>query len=492
MSYLKSSLITFFLLLCLLCGYIYFKFDSEFALEKATESYQGKDYTTSRQFIEALKKKKNPTADLCLAYISRAEGQMEKSDKHFRQAVAFAKTVEQKNEIEFNFLLNAYLEGNYEKITLLLNQFSLPEEMKLPFIALIHHRNQNFFLAQEALIKFKNVHFDSPWMQQDRTKYLGEHFFVTHLAHCYIENKEFQSARQILERYLLQTENKEPQLYYLLGLSYFKEGKDKKVQDALSYYQNAFQFFKRVPLWEKECFFIKGGICNLYEEIVEHVCHEKAYQLFTTYVDALDFSNFNSTKLSQILLHGIENEVNELNGHSNIQYLEQLALLIQNYCHYPHFKQTFLPLFLNHIQTISKDVNLDESLKAYTYFYNTLFSNSIQAQALLLTKMLPSIFDRVAHDDHSLTQTLHLLNTLDAVALDGSYALDFTKELFPFLHGLWISDSGRAYQMTKLLDETFFQNQEKLFHTQIQQMLSSLQPDLIDNDHFEKALKYFR
>lgn len=256
MSYLKFAIATAVVLIVLLGGYIFLPLRSNDAVGDAYQAFVQSDFDRALSSLKSAANQMPPNQlQLYLGYIYRAKHQWQQSDEAFASAEEQTKQHKQPTlmlAINLNQALNAYLQGNSEKLEqAITNADELNEENSwLEFFkGLEAYQNEKYGLALNIWTVNERRLPLSSWMRHAFDAVFTPYWMATHLARCQIETGNFQVARQILEEAM----EKQPQadasgtIDFLMGLSYAREAESKPFNGGAPDYKLALSYFNRIP-----------------------------------------------------------------------------------------------------------------------------------------------------------------------------------------------------------------------------------------------------
>lgn len=259
MIYIKASIVTTLLLLCLLVGYIFFAFDSDYGLNIAYESFSRGHYDQALTEIKHLGNAVAPDrAKLYEGYIYRAKKQWAESNSALKEAEALAKKHHQPTlhvEIALNEALNAYLQEQPDALSSALARAAevSPQDPWVEiFRGLEAFQRENFTKALEIWSRPNHRVPYSSWMSSAFNQVFTPSWFSLHLARCQIETGKYLAARRSLETALKESPDVDAaEINFLIGLSYIKEAQEKPLSAAAPYYKLAMAYFGKVPMQQE-------------------------------------------------------------------------------------------------------------------------------------------------------------------------------------------------------------------------------------------------
>lgn len=183
-----------------------------------------------------------PAGELALyrAYIARAENQIERSQE-LLHAAAQQSRGDLLLEIKLNQCLNSYLEDRgLQQIVEQAAQLAPNNHWVIFFKAIAAYQRADFATALPLFLSSAKKPSLSKWMEESFEEVFTPFWEVTHVARCQIEQKQIATARQSLEKALVEaTGEQKDTISFLLGLSYAKEAEGRSAQAAQPYWKRA-------------------------------------------------------------------------------------------------------------------------------------------------------------------------------------------------------------------------------------------------------------
>ncbi len=186
-------------------------------------------------------------------YIEQKRSRFEIAECHFKMAYLEAQgdsSRDLQSEIALAMAMNAFCKGNYQDFNAQLHaaQRLNPHSSALSFFEGLNHYVEGAFT--EALLAW-NVPVSQrggAWMESSFETLFPSSWRKLHSAHCLIEEGNFASAREIVEKESLRLspdQESMPLATLLLGLSYLKEARLCGIDQRSSYYKLARFYFER-------------------------------------------------------------------------------------------------------------------------------------------------------------------------------------------------------------------------------------------------------
>ena len=296
MIYLRAAILTIFVLIVVLVGYMFLTFDTQYELNLAMEEFQKGNYNEAEAELHRLTRAV-PKDQLLLyeAYIYRAHHQYAKSNKALDQAEILAKKESQKNlllEIYLNKIFNAYLLDDTKSFQHVLEEAQRlsPNNQWVRFFS-----NLDKFCTgqyQEARDRWQKEFPSttlSGWMKKSFEENFNTTWLALRLARCQIEEKKFVTARQILEEEMQRASpNDMTEINLLLGLSYLKEAEEKPLEAAGPYFKLAFSYFDQVPMQQERFANEKEKISQQVYQVIVASLKDHSYENLPLFFGALE------------------------------------------------------------------------------------------------------------------------------------------------------------------------------------------------------------
>lgn len=204
-------------------------------------------------------------------------------------------------------LLDAYSRRDSAKLDKLLAEMDEESGWTSLFYGISFYWDRNFGQALEKFQKFSPLTEEHPFGSHFSDQWLG-----LHIAHCQIEMGNLFATRQGLENTLKEpSQGDRCQINFLIGLSYFKEAKNKTYDLAVPYYNLAFSYFNRSQLEGAECVQDRKGILIDVQNKIEQIVVNRSFQYLPFYADLIAKwgSEDNMNQVSESLVHLFEEEI---------------------------------------------------------------------------------------------------------------------------------------------------------------------------------------
>ncbi|MDF2576674.1 MAG: hypothetical protein K0S74_158 [Chlamydiales bacterium] len=457
MTYLKTIILTLFVLIITLTGWMLLKFDANYELKLAMESFLKADYTAAEQKLEKLKQTL-PAARIYLyeSYIALQQGDLLKQQDLLQQAFAQIDSIKEQElilEIQINKALNAFLQQKSEAMALPL-QFILdvdPQNGYVQFLAGLRYYLQHQY--EEALTIWQKTYQQkafSPWMKRCFETIFTPNWRTLFQVRCYIEQGDTGQAKNLLEHMIAVSSHEETeQIQFLMGLNYLKEADGKPLAVALPYYQLAQSYFEKVALYQPKYQVDRQRIITLLENIAIQSLQQKHYSSMAFFTHALEKweSSSSIAKIAESLIIHLKEEV-ALGNSQNIQTL-YLAL-----------KQTFIDDKLRkelgrdlselawHLVRERKIDSLDKawdvviSFAPYPQDLTRKISEQIQAMILDICS---------SNTKGIVLETQPYISFLDRIEQNLKYRLTFALNWIATLGEFWNQDPNQASEALSLL-----------------------------------------
>ncbi len=277
MTYVKAAIGTTLLLICLLVGYMFVAFDTQYELDVAYESFLRGQYQEAYDELAKLDESlPEDQRQLYQAYAMRGLRNFDDSSALLEQAVFQAQQRRQQDlvlEGLLNQALNAYLTRDVEQLRVVISQAqeAWPNQPWVTFFqAIERYLSEDYAQALELWsLPYHRLPL-SGWMKKSFENVFTRLWLVLRLTRCQIEEGKYLLARQTLEEEVDSvTESELHEVYFLLGLSYAKEAQDKPITAAAPYFKLANSYFNRVPMQSERYAAERRRLLNL----IDHTAH---------------------------------------------------------------------------------------------------------------------------------------------------------------------------------------------------------------------------
>lgn len=235
------------------------------------------------------KKEGVPLAEkkIFLAYIARAKGDLEKSDQYFKGAALWTDLNEHCREIALNLAFNTWLRGDIIPVE------ELQEGFYKSYFSLANAINKKKF--DQALLIYESLQnqtHEFPLFSFVFQKEFPEERHVLLKAKLLLEEKKWVEARQYLK-----TLPPTDQIRYLLGISYFLQGRQVPLEGRTIWYKIAFENFDRIvnPNFE--------ALSQISDRIWKEFCFERQLYQSLCQKAGEDKNLHNTAKVGKILNH---------------------------------------------------------------------------------------------------------------------------------------------------------------------------------------------
>lgn len=260
MKYIKPVLFTFVILTVVLCGYIYFRFDSGYALREAYTAYNIGNTQQAQEFLSILNKKSSAKYHLYSGLLMIDEKQYSKALSFFEEAAKINNNPSIQQEIEAALQLCYFLTGDLQN-TALLNKSSCSLDYPRQLIKAWSFFKQSRYLeAKEIFEKLPSFEAGHPWLELAYNRYFPKTQIDLMRCHAMIESGEAFNAKQKLEELPQNFKEQSGYYHFLLGLSEIQEAKTRSLNLAIPYYQAAFQQFRKIAFYDPENLSFKSEV----------------------------------------------------------------------------------------------------------------------------------------------------------------------------------------------------------------------------------------
>lgn len=492
MKFIKPTLLTLFVLTTLLCGYIYLKFDSNYAINKAFSSMQEGSYDIADDYLSSLKKNNNPKYYLHMGYLKLAQNQFDDAANYFKSALNLQVQPSLRYEIGANLALIALVEKNYDLLESLLTQYPSFENVTQLFQGLLGFESKDYTFAYDSLSKVTDLKVPSRWLQRELDKRIPAIDRLYYLSYSMIENNDPYHARQKIEKFLEANSIIDERFNFLLGKTYLKEAENKPLTLALPYYKTAFQYFKQTPFWDPSFNGFKEQISVEYQKVISKILNEEAYEELNSFLDILGHLDTKIEPITQLFLTHIQKEADLKNQVKLLELTKQTLA----YCHNAPFKEKLAETLYFYIQNLTKHRQV-EMLKTIWPIYSQISQKKDADKTALSKEVCQSLIDQLETDDAQLITSIPLMQILNTLELSVEQRLYLLQVLTPKIEALWLKDGEKAWAFARQLDELVFADQSELFHEYMHHILGLIQSQVNMRrysfaSYFKEANNYFR
>lgn len=449
MAYVKAAILTMFILIGLLVGYMFVAFDADYELHLAYESFlKGQDLEAQKELAKLEDGPKKVEIQLYQAYVMRALNHIDKSQKLLQESAADAIHHHQPEvllEIRLNQALNAYLIHNDAALKIAVDQ------------AMEASPNHPWVIFFEGLLKFQEANYSkalelwsintdrlplSGWMKKAFDAVYTKQWMVLHLARCQLEEGKYLMARQTLEEETENTSEAElVDINFLLGLTYIKEAEGKSAITAAPYWKLAFSYLNRVPLQNDHYTAERQRLINVVEKIINGLAEGKSYQDLPFYTSMLQA--WGADQALNDIASTIIAQLNQAVTDSNWRRVEELAALLNRMLPQGEARQNLHDRFLA-MANIALAETTFEQLAEYWAVARLLSNHPEEETAQMASKIAAKILTMLPIDDAKLSLSLPYLNLWVSIEKNRQERLTFAKHLLTIAETEWLVKDGEA------------------------------------------------
>lgn len=444
MTYLKASIATIFILLCILTGYMFLTLDSEYQLNHASELFlKGNNREAERLLVKIESDLLPSQYQLYMAYIFREQKQLQESDQLLEEAIENENINDSNSnlllEIYLNQAFNAYLEQNPQRIAkAVANAKEIDGNssswVKL-FTGISEYSNQQY---SKALANWQRMTEPVPmslWMEKAFNQHFTPFWLFMKIVRANIEMGEFVKARQNLgEATLTASPEQLNEINFLFGLSYAKEAQDKPIDAAQAYYKLAFSYFKQVPMNNSPFVEERNKIADQLQNDLFTLIDQQAFENLPFYISTLENweDNPKLTQVNERLMTVLEEEI----AANNWELVQEITTILKH-----TLKQQSLRNSLEKRFQVLVENSLNSGIfsNLEQYWQNALnFGSSpellTERTAALAKKKILGI---IPLDDSALTLSIPYFLFWQSIELNSQQKYTFAEELLKEANVSW-------------------------------------------------------
>ncbi len=490
MKTIKSTLATLFILIVTLCGYSYFKFDTQYILKQAVDAYSRKDYTQASNYLLALNIKKNPRANLYMGYVQRNQGSLDIAETYFQKAIDLTDDPTLVEEATFNQLLNAYLKKDFLKIEALLSKE--PYFYNSLFTGLLAIEHQDFMQACESFKQLPPCPKSSKWLALNYNHYFNPKMLLECQVKALLDCRDFMNARRLIEDFQASSEKHDPNLNFLMGQSYLKEASEKPLKLATCCYQTAFQYFKRIPIWETSYAPLKQEIQENAYALLKEIFSHSLYEELPPFIEVLVYFDTSMEKVTTLFFENICKEMDQ----KDHPLLANLFKQIPSYCYQSEFKEKLSQSLDGYIENLIYNQQFKAIQKVWP-LYQQIASSPNQLQETLSVELLSNLQSQVKERNLSKESLYAFFDLIETWNFSTEKRELLLNTLTPFIKEMWLENGEEAWEITQFLEASIFNQDPEGFSGKIRGILNHLQGHVDLGNYpykrtFKKASQHFQ
>ncbi|MDP1836231.1 MAG: DUF1347 family protein [Chlamydiales bacterium] len=493
MAYVKASILTIFVLIALLLGYMFLAFDSDYSVHMAYESFLKGDNAKAGKELASLKDAlPREQLELYQAYVARSEKRLDESQRLLESAGVLAQQHQAKNvllEIRLNQALNAYLLNNAGALKSAVDkaaQASPNQPWVVFFQGLQSYQDGDYAKALEFWsIPGERIPL-SGWMNKAFDTTFSRLWIVTHLARCQIEQGKELLARQTLEEETEHaTEAEMIDVNFLLGLSYAKEAEGKTPTTAAPYWKLAFSYLSKVPAHNERYQADLQRLSTTVQKLVNSLIESRLYSdlpFYSSMLQTWGAENALNEIATAVIAH-----LNQAVTESNWRRVEELATLLNRMLPEGSVRQELQKRFQALAYQALEDTNYDQ-VAEYWFVANNLSNKPDELTAQFANKMADKIVQLLQSDDEKLTMTTSFLNMWGNIQKNPAERTIFAKKIIEVAGDLWLQPQGdkKAQALIKLALEISRESGQEEVKKTLQETITKVYDEANKRDASEK------
>lgn len=330
MSYIKAALATLGMVICGLLALIFFTFDTDYQYDQAMEAFQKGQCEEAKRCLTQVKDKGQSAQGLLYsAYLHRQEGDPVAANtalqKAWQTALAQKAPAALKMEIALNQAFNAECAGDINALSKALEKAdslsvnNVYEGIFQSIVALNEDKPQEALelLGDEPYMGEKKeleAAALSGWMKSSFTQHFSLLWKTEQRARAYLALGDTLTARKLLEKESLKHSEEEiPQLCFLLGLTYVREGQERPLSARSSYLKLALGYFDKVPIHQEQFKADRSEVLKQLETVGKELIRSGHSEELTPYVRCLRQWNAKTEveELGSALVHSVKQAISK-------------------------------------------------------------------------------------------------------------------------------------------------------------------------------------
>lgn len=462
MKNIKPIVFTLLILTAVLCGYIYLRFDSNYALNEAFSAYEKGDLKKATQFLEEAPSKKSSRYHLCTGLLELSRMKYESAQEAFARALKSNANSELAPKIIAMLQLSDYLIETPNNNKGFTQQQTDPYFNQL-FTAIDFFENQEYAKAQEAFDTLPTLSSDAYWLKKAYNRFLPQAYIDLIHCHSLIKQGNNFKARQLLDENTQAQQNFSDYYHFLSGLTYIEESTDKALNLAIPYYKKAFEHFRLIRYGHASNAAYKEEVGKLYTHLLDDILSASLYEELSQFLDLLSIVEVKIQPISQLFFKHLQKETEQDHRLKRLELIQQTLA----FCSNATFKERLSQALYFYIEKLLKCHDVEGVKKVWPVYTQVAITSD--ADLMTFAQIIQSELENtIKQPEVSISQFKVMLELLDALNLSEliqtelldifSHEESKTQELF--------TQAIREALFSKQIDISIDKLKEKLGHKQ--------------------------